>query len=739
LTLLAAEAFEQVAQLGEPGWREEAREQASQLRQQTLERGKAWNTAYEALLEMGQGTGKPVPLALVTRFPGIVRVAFYKAVRASPRREQVLELLPIAQVLDERQGDTALQSYVHRVAGRDFRRRAPLAQGYALLMRDQHPEPMAFLEEARRRGEEDIYLGALLHLGMAPHHLEDFLSIVRAARDPWLELVSQRELARTESLSGKLGQAEQRLLTAIESCDEQRFAYRCLDLTKALTELYLSVYRLAEAEGLAVKGLAFAKRVGEWEYERIFLQELSNITRFRFEHTLSRVYLLEPLARDPKQCVFVHQSLADLALTSFEIAEARSHMRQALQCGQPLDSLGLTLMAELARFGVSPPEVERFHQTLAELRSAPLSQGKRAFLRFLEGKFELARDRGKGQRLLRQAIQDAERLLATDLQAQRARAYAYAVLILDAGQASETAGVLALVAEARGMPVPERCAVIVEDGDTRLLVVVRGVDGALLSHFDGARTHALEDGQDVLTAPQLAALRGCEYVRVLASPSALGLARLLPEELAWSYQIGRERRRPRQPGTLLVVHNVDAPPLLRLPHLPTRRLSEAGPGPSPTLELSGAQASPSRVLAEMPGASEIEIHAHGIYRPELFDGPFIALSPDDQGRYGLDMSAIRQVRLEHAPVVVLAACGTVRSGPPLHAPFGLSAAFIEAGASAVLAADVAIPDSAGAFFEAVRRRIRSGALPAVALRDERAKWSAGSAQEAWVQHVFLFE
>jgi hypothetical protein len=289
------------------------------------------------------------------------------------------------------------------------------------------------------------------------------------------------------------------------------------------------------------------------------------------------------------------------------------------------------------------------------------------------------------------------------------------------------------------MPVPERCAVIVEDGDTRLLAVVRGADGTLLSHFDGVRTHAIEDGRDVLIAPQLAALRGCEYVRVMASPSALGRARLLPGELAWSYLLGRERRRPGHSGLLLVVHNVNAPPLLRLPHLPTRIRPEAGPGQSPTLELSGTQASPSRVLAEMPRASEIEIHAHGIYRPQLFDGPFIALTPDDQGRYGLDMSAIRGVRLEQAPVVVLAACGTVRSGPPLHAPFGLPAAFIDAGASAVLAADVAIPDSAGAFFEAVRRRIRAGALPAVALRDERAKWSAGSTQEAWVQHVFLFE
>lgn len=141
----------------------------------------------------------------------------------------------------------------------------------------------------------------------------------------------------------------------------------------------------------------------------------------------------------------------------------------------------------------------------------------------------------------------------------------------------------------------------------------------------------------------------------------------------------------------------------------------------------------------MSRAAEIEIHAHGIYRPELFDASFIALSPDDEGRYALDMAALRELRLEKAPVVILAACGTVQSSPSLHEPFGLPAAFIGAGASVVLAADVDIPDTAGAFFEAVRRRIRSGAPPAVALRDERARWLADFPQEMWVQHVFIFE
>jgi tetratricopeptide (TPR) repeat protein len=740
LPLLAAEAFDQVAQLGEPGWSVEAREQATRLRQPSLEQGEAWTMASKALMELVQGTRKTVPLSLAVRFPDITRFTFYKAARMCTRREQVLELLPIAQVLDEHQGDTALQRYVHWVADRDFSRRAPLARGYALLTNDQHPNPQAFLEEARQGGEADIYLGALLHLEAVSTHLEEFLRIVQAAGDPWLDLMAQQELALHESLSGHADRAEHRLLTALARCDEQRFAYRCLDLANSLTDFYISVYRLAEAQGHAAESLTLARKVEEWGFERVFLQQLSEITRFRSENGLARVYLLESLARDPEQCAFVHQSLADLALAAFEIKEARKHMALALQCHQPLSSLGTTLLAQLAYVGLTPDEVERFHQTLTELRHEPQSQGKRAYLLFLEGKLELEQDRLKGQRLLRQVIREAERLPALDMQARRARSHAYSALIIDAGRAGETAQVLAWVAEARGMSEPGPCSVIVEDDDTRLLTLVRSATGAVLSHFDGARNHPLGNGEDALTASQLGALRGCQSIHVLASPSALGRARLLPSELAWGYQLGAGQPALRQPGPLLVVQNVDSPPMLRLPHLPSRNVPEDEPGQPPTLVLSGSQASPSRVLAELPRAAEIEIHAHGIFRPELFDAPFIALSPDDGGGYALDMSAIQALRLDKAPVVILAACGTVRSdGPVMHEPFGLPAAFIAAGASVVLAADVDIPDSAGTFFDAVRRRIRSGTPSAVALRDERAQWSSGASQETWVEHIFVFE
>jgi hypothetical protein len=73
-------------------------------------------------------------------------------------------------------------------------------------------------------------------------------------------------------------------------------------------------------------------------------------------------------------------------------------------------------------------------------------------------------------------------------------------------------------------------------------------------------------------------------------------------------------------------------------------------------------------------------------------------------------------------------------------PLSLPAAFITAGARGVLAATVEIPDlEAQDFFNAVRERMRSGATPAVALREERMRWLGEGKGATWVESVLLFE
>ncbi|MCP3058680.1 CHAT domain-containing protein [Myxococcus sp. K38C18041901] len=142
----------------------------------------------------------------------------------------------------------------------------------------------------------------------------------------------------------------------------------------------------------------------------------------------------------------------------------------------------------------------------------------------------------------------------------------------------------------------------------------------------------------------------------------------------------------------------------------------------------------------MSDATEIEIHAHGISDPVLSDASLVVLSPEGNGRYALTADIVRKQKLAGAPMVFLAACSAGRlASTTTHEPFSLPAAFIEAGARAVLASTVDIPDAAGRFFDGVRQRIRGGTAPAVALRDERQKWLARDARNGWTHHVLLVE
>jgi hypothetical protein len=125
----------------------------------------------------------------------------------------------------------------------------------------------------------------------------------------------------------------------------------------------------------------------------------------------------------------------------------------------------------------------------------------------------------------------------------------------------------------------------------------------------------------------------------------------------------------------------------------------------------------------------------------LSDASLVVLSPEQEGgRYALTADAVRKEKLAGAPLVFLAACSAGRSASSAtFEPYSLPAAFIGAGARAVLASTVDIPDAAGRFFDGVRQRIRAGSPPAVALRDERQKWLARDARAGWTRHILLIE
>jgi CHAT domain-containing protein len=208
--------------------------------------------------------------------------------------------------------------------------------------------------------------------------------------------------------------------------------------------------------------------------------------------------------------------------------------------------------------------------------------------------------------------------------------------------------------------------------------------------------------------------------------------------MAWSYLTRTSAPNAPKPGPAvhLVVSDVEMPP-----DVPLKRLNawnaRFGPQEQP-VELSGAEATPSRVLAAMKNATEIDLVAHGILNDSA-DASYLLLAPEPGGPE-LSISKVRAAALQGAPFVVLAACHAAHATYSIEAPLSLPAAFIEAGARGVLAATVEIPDlEAEAFFNAVREHMRSGKSPAQALREERLRWLEEGRGAQWLDSVLLFE
>jgi cellulose synthase operon protein C len=219
----------------------------------------------------------------------------------------------------------------------------------------------------------------------------------------------------------------------------------------------------------------------------------------------------------------------------------------------------------------------------------------------------------------------------------------------------------------------------------------------------------------------LSSLAGCARVDVLALPPVFGLARLLPQELAWSYRgrAGAAAAAASPPApTIVTVAGTTPPPELALAPLPLRQLAPVLGAAH--VDVTGVEATPARVARELARADAIEIHAHSYVDRGVSDASVIALSPQPDGRFTLDAREIAELRLARSPLVVLAACHAAYTAPYRHEPRGLPRAFLVAGARAVLASPDTISDAeAGEVFRAIEARILAGADPAIALRDER--------------------
>jgi hypothetical protein len=217
VTELAEHDFAAVEALDESGWSGEAYTLVTELRRERAERQRHRAAEVARLLERLSSDGRLPDEELKAR-PVLARAALYEAVRSAESTSRVKGLLPLATALDQLDGgEPLLRGYVHQVAARDFTVRAPLARAYAALLRDPNASSAELLERLRASGERDILLGALLRERSRAEH-EELLRLARESNEPLFILLSEREVTRRELAAGHRQRAEQRLLSALRTC-----------------------------------------------------------------------------------------------------------------------------------------------------------------------------------------------------------------------------------------------------------------------------------------------------------------------------------------------------------------------------------------------------------------------------------------------------------------------------------------------------------------------------------------
>jgi CHAT domain-containing protein len=156
--------------------------------------------------------------------------------------------------------------------------------------------------------------------------------------------------------------------------------------------------------------------------------------------------------------------------------------------------------------------------------------------------------------------------------------------------------------------------------------------------------------------------------------------------------------------------------------------------------LLGAEASAARFASEAGAYDVIHFAGHGLSDDESLTASLL-FSPGANGSGRMYMTDIARLCLPRAPLVVLAACGTLRGrAEGVEGMPSLARSFLAAGASTVIGTVRDVDDAtAGGLLAAFHRSIAAGALPAAALRsaqlDAIARGGADAEPKNWAPYV----
>jgi hypothetical protein len=420
-------------------------------------------------------------------------------------------------------------------------------------------------------------------------------------------------------------------------------------------------------------------------------------------------------------------------MIQLRVSEAAQEIAAGPQCNLlSMDALAseLFVQGEILKLAGTPTEIAKFRKDVAAARTRPdLDPGHRALLDHAEGRALVGSDPIEGEKLLRRAITDGADAPA-NRNAKIAAGESYAMLAVLAAKRGDGPGALAVLAEELKVSARPTCVLGVVLNDRDVVAVARDATGKVITDaYESAYANLVAD--KIVRGRVVDALRACPDVDVIARAPFHGLARILPDEIAWRYLSTRTRPVGESHGPSLVVSDVQPPAALGLPHLASWTGGDA-------TVIRGAAATPAHVLAAIGTARDVIVNAHGL--ADGGDAAYLALSADVDGRYTLTSGDVERANLTSNPLVILAACEAAKAAPVSHSRWSLPAAFVTAGARAVVASTSAIPDGdAGAFFSELRSRALAGQPLAVVLRDLRKKWLVAPNTSFWVRDVVVFE
>lgn len=729
LTGVASRAFAEVAALHEAGWSREAAERSTVLRAELDQRRARFESARAAGVKM-IFEHVPMPSALVTAAPSMARMYLAYAFRTAATAEEAKALEPVANQL----------SFHSRSPARNAADMRALFAFYFQRVGVEVPENEVGLTEDKlnslvKKLVAQKQLGDLLFaLPMARalnSHFELYEEAVAATNDPFFTFALENERASRgkEPGDGLLAKVANEAVTVAP--------LRAMQALEQLAIRAHAAHRATDAQNAAQRAIALAREQGEFVAETRLLSLLADAARFRDQRGLAQAVLEERVERAPEACAarqYSAESSAALEILMLEPKRARERLATATadRCSGPLSLVGAIVLADVIRLGASMPgDGKLLASSLAAARPEESMLAKH-----IEGRAVLDVRPVEGEALLREAIALARASTNTgDSTAKKVKTYGYGLLKNAAAERSDFQRVFSLSQEELGGAEDSSCTMLVDVQDNRVGVAARTASGSFTGAFE--RVPIIKHHRDGLANDEIARVvapvakalgTDCASVRVRASYPLNGRTGWLPDEFAWSYASNQPPRTPIA-GPWLWVHDVDGP----------AQYKRLGSGPAAvTFErmLSGSAATPENVIEQMRDASLIEIDAHGVV-DEGSDTAHLVLATGASG-FALDGRRIASLTLEKHPTVVLGACQASRTAPFIHETVSLPQAFLEAGASAVVAAPVDLPDAdARAFFGSVLTRVRTGEPVARAVRDERLQWLQKQGG-VWVRQVLVF-